>query len=307
MTRPSRRRTWERPRGNRSSLIKPEGFNSMVIKRTSVPDLYQMKARGDKIVLLTAYDCMFAGLIDDAGVDIILVGDSLGMVVMGYENTVPVTMEQVIHHTQAVANAARHAMLIADMPFGSYEASDEEAVHNAQRLVKEGGAQAVKAEGGNELIRQRIAAIVKAGVPVMGHLGLTPQTASLTGGYRVQGREAGAARQIVSQARGLQEAGAFSVLFECIPVELAGLIRAGIDVLTIGIGAGTDYDGQALVIHDLLGLTATTPRHASRYCNLREIVGDALARYRADVKEGRFPGADNVFHMPGAEIDKLKE
>jgi len=276
-----------------------------VTRRLTVPDLERMKAQGDKITMLTAYDCLFAGLIDAAGIDIILIGDSLGMVVMGYESTVPVTLEQVIHHTQAVASTAERALLVADMPFGSYEASDEQAIRNAQRLVKEGGAQAVKVEGGNELVRQRVGAIVRAGVPVMGHLGLTPQTASMLGGLRVQGREASAARQILEQARLLEEEEVFSLLFECIPADLMRRITHEACVPTIGIGAGIHCDGQVLVTHDMLGLYPSSARHVRQYCDLRAIVEEALTQYCSDVQQGLFPGDENSFRMPAEELDKL--
>ncbi len=277
----------------------------MAMNRITIPDLQQMKEQGKKITLLTAYDCLFASLIDAALIDTILVGDSLGMVVMGYENTVPVTLEQVIHHTQAAAATTNHAMLIADMPFGSYEASDEQAIRNAQRLVKEGGAQAVKVERGNELIRRRVGAIVQAGVPVMGHLGLTPQTAALMGGYRVQGRQADAARRILEHARGLEQEGIFALLLECVPLELAGLITTEASIPVIGIGAGVECDGQALVTHDMLGLYPSPVRHARQYCDLRAAIGEALARYRTEVKEGHFPGEENSFHMREEEARKL--
>jgi 3-methyl-2-oxobutanoate hydroxymethyltransferase len=277
----------------------------MATKRISVVDLHQMKARGERMTLLTAYDCLFAGMVDEAGIDMILIGDSLGMVVMGYDSTIPVKLEDVIHHTQAVASAAKRPLLIADMPFGSYEASDEQAIRNAGRLIKEGGAQAVKVEGGNDLIRQRISSIIAAGIPVMAHLGLTPQTASLLGGYRVQGHEARAAQQIVEQARALEKMGAFALLFECIPTELAGLITAGSTVPTIGVGAGVECDGQGLVIYDLLGLYPTVPKHARQYCDLRKTVGEALAKFRTEVKECTFPGEENSSHMQATELANL--
>lgn len=266
-----------------------------------------MKDQGKKITMLTAYDCLFAGLIDEAGIDVILIGDSLGMVVMGYEGTVQVTMNQMIHHTQAVAAAAKRAMLIADMPFGSCEASDERAIENAQRLVKEGGAQAVKVEGGNELVQQRVGAIVKAGVPVMGHLGLTPQTASRLGGLKVQGKQANVAREILEQARRLQEVEAFALLLECVPVELARLITAAVAIPVVGIGAGVVCDGQVLVTHDMVGLYPSLPKHVRRYCDLRATMREALDRFRADVQAGYFPGEENSFHMSEDQASQLGE
>jgi len=264
-----------------------------------------MKAKGEKITLVTAYNAPFASMVDEAEIDIILIGDSLGMVELGYESTVPVTLEQMVHHTKAVATQAKRPMLIADVPFGSFEASDEQAITTAVRLVKDGGAQAVKIEGGNSLVQQRIRAIVDAGVPVMGHLGLTPQTASLLGGYKVQGKTAKVGNQIRDQAHILEEIGVFSLLFECMPTELVEKIVMEINVPIIGIGAGPSCDGQASVIHDMLGLSSMLPKHARRYVNLRELIVEALVNYREETKNCSFPGEENTFHMTGEELNKL--
>ncbi|MBC7264472.1 MAG: 3-methyl-2-oxobutanoate hydroxymethyltransferase [Chloroflexi bacterium] len=278
----------------------------MVMSRVTIPDLRRMKEQGEKITMLTAYDYLFATLIDEAGIDVVLVGDSLGMVVMGYQSTLPVTVEQIIHHSQAVATAVKRAMVVADMPFMSYEVSDEQAISNAGRLIKEGGAQAVKVEGGNELVRQRIGAIVGAGIPVMGHLGLTPQTASLVEGYKVQGKDAKTAQEILEQARLLEQGGVFSLLLECIPMELAKLITDELSVPVIGIGAGVHCDGQVLVTYDLLGLyTAFVPKHVKQYCNLKRVVSDTLRQYASEVKGGQFPGEEHSFHMRREEFEKL--
>jgi 3-methyl-2-oxobutanoate hydroxymethyltransferase len=277
----------------------------MAIQRTSVPDLQEMKRLGDKITLLTAYDCLLAGLIDEAQIDLILIGDSVGMVVLGYESTVPVTLEQMVHHTQAVVSTAHRPLIIADMPFGSFEPSDEEAIRSAQHLVKVGGAQAVKVEGGNDLVRRRIGAIVQAGVPVMSHLGLTPQTTTMLGGYRVQGREASAAQQILDHARSLQAEGIFSLLLECVPAEVARAVTAELHVPVIGIGAGAECDGQALVTQDLLGLYPALPRHARQFAQLRSTISEALAEFRSEVKAQRFPAEENTFHMKAQEAAKF--
>lgn len=277
----------------------------MAIRRITIPDLQKMKVTGEKFTLLTAYDCLFAGLIEETSIEIILVGDSLGMVVMGYDSTLPVTLDQIIHHTQAVAATAHRPLIVADMPFGSFEPSDEEAIRNAQRAIKVGGAQAVKIEGSNDLIRRRIGAVVRSGVPVMAHMGLTPQTANILGGFRVQGRDAGAASKILEEARALQDEGIFALLLECVPAELAKIATAEMRVPVIGIGAGPHCDGQAAVIHDMLGLYPTLPKHARAYCQLRQVIAVALAQLQNDVKSGRFPGEENTFHMKEEEARRL--
>lgn len=277
----------------------------MTTKRVGISDLVAKKAKGEKITMITAYNAPFANLVDEANIDIILIGDSLGMVELGYESTVPVTLDQMIHHTKAVATQAKRPMLITDVPFGSFEASDEQAIATAIRMVKDGGSQAVKIEGGNSLVLQRIKAVVDAGVPVMAHLGLTPQTASLQGGYKVQGKTAKVGNQIRDQAHMLEEIGVFSLLFECMPTELVEKIVKEITVPIIGIGAGPACDGQVIVIHDMLGLSSMLPKHARRYVNLRELILEALVQYREDTKNCAFPGEENTFHMTGEELNKL--
>ncbi|CEP68936.1 Ketopantoate hydroxymethyltransferase [Moorella glycerini] len=263
--------------------------------KVTLPQLRAMKERGEKITMVTAYDYPSALLADRAGMDMLLVGDSLGMVVLGYQSTVPVTMDEMVHHTRAVMRANPAALVVADLPFLSYQASVQDAVYNAGRLVKEGGADAVKLEGGRAMIPM-VRAIVDAGIPVMGHLGLTPQSVVQLGGYRVQGREAAAAEKIAADAAELVEAGIFSLVLECVPAELARRITAELPVPTIGIGAGPDCDGQVLVYHDLLGLfDRFQPKFVKRYVNLGEAIVKALADYREEVRQGKFPGEEHSF------------
>lgn len=265
-----------------------------------VTTAYFRKAReeGRRITVLTAYDFPLARMIDEAGIDAILVGDSVGNVVLGYENTLPVTMDDMLHHTKAVVRAVKHAMVIADMPFLSYQVSREEAVRNAGRLLKEGGAQAVKLEGGQE-VAATVSAITDAGIPVMGHIGLTPQAVHQLGGYQVQGRDAAAAQKLLDDARALDAAGVFAIVLECVPVPLARVITQAVSVPTIGIGAGPYCDGQVLVTHDLLGLYGGfAPRFVKQYANLHVQIVAALAQYRREVVEGAFPGEEHGFTMP---------
>ena len=257
--------------------------------------LAEMKKNGEKISVLTAYDYSSALLADREGIDIILVGDSLGMVVLGYEATVPVTMEEMLHHTKAVTRGAQNAMIVVDMPFMSYHVSTEQAITNAGKFIKEAGAQAVKLEGGGIMV-ERVRAIVAAGIPVMAHLGLTPQTAAQLGGFKVQGREEKKARQILQDALELQEAGAFSLVLECVPQSLAARVTRELSIPTIGIGAGADCDGQVLVYHDLLGLfDRFTPKFVKRYANLGDEAAKAIRNYKEDVKTGKFPAEEHCF------------
>ncbi len=275
-------------------------------KKITPVDIQTMKNERRKITMLTAYDYPMALLEDRAGIDIILVGDSLGMTVLGYENTLPVTMEEMIHHTKAVSRGAKYALIIGDMPFMSYNASEREAILNAGRFMKEGGADAVKLEGGAG-VKDIVRAIVKAGIPVMGHIGLTPQTISMLGGFKVQGKDAKAAQKIVDDALLLEDAGAFSVLFEAIPAPIAKRITERLKVPTIGIGAGPHCDGQVLVIHDLLGLfDRFTPKFAKRYVNLSELILKALESYKGDVLNGAFPTDQHSFHIEARELKKVK-
>ena len=248
--------------------------------------LRAMKSARRPIAMVTAYDASSARLADSAGVDAILVGDSLGMVVLGYDSTLPVTVDDVLRATAAVTRTVRRPLVIADMPFMSFQVSAEEALRNAGRFVAEAGAQAVKLEGGVR-IAATVTRVVEAGIPVMGHLGLTPQSVNELGGYRVQGRESGPAAALIEDARALEEAGAFGIVLECIPAELAALVSAQIDIPTIGIGAGAGGDGQVQVFHDLLGLAGDfKPRHARRYVDAGAIITKALSEYVADVRSG---------------------
>jgi 3-methyl-2-oxobutanoate hydroxymethyltransferase len=251
-----------------------------------------------KITCLTAYDYPTARLLDEAGVDILLVGDSLAMVVLGYESTLPVTLEEMLHHTRAVRRGTRRALLVADMPYGSYHDDPMEAVRHAVRFVKEAGAEAVKIEGGERRM-ELIARLVEAEIPVMGHIGLTPQSVNAFGGFRVQGRTEEAGDQLLRDARAVEAAGAFAVVLESIPRELAARITAELKIPTIGIGAGPDCDGQVLVIHDMLGLSfGHKPKFARRYADVGEILSRAAAEYCRDVRQGSFPSDEESYHSP---------
>ena len=251
--------------------------------KVTINDLLKKKSEGQKITVLTAYDYPFAKMVDEAGVDAILVGDSLAMVVQGLENTLPVSMDEMVYHTSMVARAAERAMVIGDMPFMSYQTSVEDAVRNAGRFIKEGGAHAVKIEGGSE-VAEKVAAMVKADIPVMAHIGLTPQAIHRMGGYKVQGKTEEAKRQLKEDARVLQEAGAFSIVLEAIPMDLAKEITETLTIPTIGIGAGPHCDGQVLVIHDLLGLFERfVPKFVKRYVNLKEEALKAIREFKSEV------------------------
>jgi len=274
-------------------------------KKITPVDIQALKAAGKKITMLTAYDYPMALLEDRAGIDIILVGDSVGMTVLGYENTLPVTMDEMIHHTKAVARGAKCALILGDMPFMSYNTSERDAILNAGRFMKEGTADAVKLEGGAS-VKDIVKAIVRAGIPVMGHIGLTPQTISMLGGFKVQGKDAKAAQKIIDDARMLEDAGAFSVLLEAIPAPIAKRITEQLRVPTIGIGAGVHCDGQVLVVHDMLGLfDRFTPKFAKRYINLTELILKAFESYREDVSRGEFPTDQHSFHMEEKELNKI--
>ncbi len=265
--------------------------------KLTVVDIGAMKGKGEKITMLTAYDASFAALIESAGIDMLLVGDSLGMVVLGYDSTVPVTMDEMIHHARAVRRGAPQSLIVGDMPFMSYQASLPEAVHNAGRFMKEAGCDAVKLEGGLEVCAT-VSAIVKAGVPVMGHIGLTPQTAGQLGGYKVQGRDLDSARSLLGMARGLQDAGAFALVLECIPASLSELISQELTIPTIGIGAGAGCDGQVLVTHDLLGMFEKfVPSFVKSYAHLAPQIKDAVLAYKHEVREGRYPDDSHSFKM----------
>ncbi|UCE02486.1 MAG: 3-methyl-2-oxobutanoate hydroxymethyltransferase [Candidatus Latescibacterota bacterium] len=263
--------------------------------KVSRAKLGEMKKGGERIVMVTAYDYPFARLADAAGVDILLVGDTLGMVVLGFDSTLPVTMEHMVHHTQAVSRARPSGMIVGDMPFMSYQVTAEEAVRNAGRLVQEGGAEAVKLEGG-ERICAAVEAIASAGIPVMGHIGLTPQAVHQLGGYRVQGRDPAAAERLVRDAHALQESGCFALVLEAIPASVAQQITTTVRIPTIGIGAGPHCDGQVLVLHDLLGLFEEfVPKFVRRYADLAGSTRTALEAFADDVRSGRFPGKEHSY------------
>ena len=275
-------------------------------KKITPVDIQAMKREGKRIAMLTAYDYPTALLEDRAGIEIILVGDSLAMTVLGYENTLPVTMDAMIHHTQAVTRGAKYALVIGDMPFMSYNTSERDAILNAGRFMKEGGADAVKLEGGAS-VKETVRAIVRAGIPVMGHIGLTPQTISMLGGFKVQGKDAQGAQKIIDDALSLEDAGAFSVLLEAVPAPIAKKVTERLNVPTIGIGAGVHCDGQVLVVHDVLGLfDRFTPKFAKRYVNLSELMLKAFDSYREEVTKGTFPTDQHSFHIDEKELGKVK-
>lgn len=263
--------------------------------KVTATTLIDMKKRGEKIVVLTAYDYSMAKILNEAGIDVILVGDSLGMVKLGYENTLPVTVDDICYHARAVKRGNSSALIVADMPFMSYEASPRDAVNRAGDLVKNGGAEAVKVEGGAEYA-DTVKAIIKAKIPVMGHIGLTPQAIHRMGGFKVQGRGEKAAQKLVADAKALAKAGVFAMVLEGLPEALAARITKSVPVPTIGIGAGAGCDGQVLVIDDILGIYSDfKPRFVKRYANLRPQILDAVKQYRREVKEGSFPDAEHVF------------
>jgi 3-methyl-2-oxobutanoate hydroxymethyltransferase len=270
--------------------------------KLALPELAAMKRRGDKIVMVTAYDAPGARFAEDAGVDLVLVGDTAAMVMLGHESTtVPVTVEEMLFLTRTVARAARRPLVVGDMPFGSYQVSDEDAVRNAVRFVKEAGADVVKLEGAGISV-SRARAIVAAGIPVMGHIGLTPQSATMLGGFRTQGKTATRALQLAAEARELEAAGCFAVVLEAVPAAVAARITGLLSIPTIGIGAGPGCDGQVLVYHDLLGLTeGHLPRFVKRYANLSSEIRDALTAYAQDVRSGAFPDAEHSYSMSDEE------
>ncbi len=287
--------------------MKPQRYASWTAGKLPLPELREMKKRGEKIVMVTAYDAPSGRLADAAGVDLILVGDSSGMVVHGRESTVAVSLDEIVFMTQWVTRGAKRPLVIADMPFGSYEISDEQAVSNAVRLVKEGGADAIKLErGGTSVSRAR--AIAAAGIPVMGHVGLTPQTSTVLGGFKAQGRTAEQARQLLDEARALEGAGCFAVVLEAVPAEVARTVTGSLAVPTIGIGAGADCDGQVLVWHDMLGYyEGHAPRFVKRYADLGASITDALGRFAEDVRTGAFPERQHTYAIPEEELAAFEE
>jgi 3-methyl-2-oxobutanoate hydroxymethyltransferase len=261
--------------------------------RVTINDIKQMKPKKEKIVMVTAYEYATAKLVDESGIPLILVGDSLGMVMLGYDSTIPVTIEEMLHHTKAVTRGVKNALVVGDMPFMTYHTNIPEAMKNAARFLQEGGAQAVKLEGG-EFAAETIRRIVECGIPVMGHIGLTPQFINQLGGYKAQGKTPEAAAQLLRDARALEQAGAFSIVLEVVPAQLAKLISSKLNIPTIGIGAGPDCDGQVQVINDILGTFSDfVPKHAKQYAKLSPIIKTALANYLNEVKSGSFPASEN--------------
>lgn len=272
-------------------------------QRITIPQLQAKKEKGDAIVALTAYDFPIAKIVDEAGIDLILVGDSLGMVVLGYENTIPVTMEEMIHHTKAVARATKRAFVVGDMPYFSFHLSEEDTVFNASEFLKEAGARAVKIEGASRKRLKLIETLIEAEIPVMGHVGLTPQSIHHFGQFKVKGKEINEAKKIVTDALNLEKAGVFSVVLECIPMELARIITEKLRVPTIGIGAGPYCDGQILVFHDLVGFSnGYLPKFVKKYVDLHEVLSGAVKGYIDDVKEGKFPDDSNSYHLKSTKI-----
>ena len=274
-------------------------------EKVSAPSLRASKERGERLVCLTAYDYPTARIVDEAGIDIILVGDSLGNVVLGYGNTVPVTLDEMLTHVKAVRRAVQRALLVADMPYGSFHTGPDEAVKNALRLVKEGGAEAVKLEGGHKRVHL-VKRLVDEEVAVMGHIGLTPQSINKLGAYRVQGKTAAAARQLLDDARALEDAGAFAIVLEVVPREIAKLITESVSIPTIGIGAGVHCDIQVLVLHDMLGLSfGKQARFVRPYANLHETITDAVSRFAEDVRNGTYPSEQESYGLPAEAAEEL--
>lgn len=274
-------------------------------KKVTIAELRQKKEQGQKITMMTAYDFSTASLVEQAGIDTILVGDSLGMVVLGYDSTVPVTMDEMIHHCKAVTRGAKSSFIIGDMPFMSYHVNTEQAVENAGRFIKEAGCDAVKLEGGSNMAPV-VGSVVKAGIPVCAHIGLTPQTATMLSGFRLQGKDADSANELLNSAKDLEAAGAFMIVFEMIPDLLAAKITKELSIPTVGIGAGKDCDGQVLVFHDLVGLFEKfTPRFVKKYADLAPLIKEALTQYKTEVENGVFPGPEHSFTMKREKADKM--
>src|SRR5919202_1875884 len=274
-------------------------------EKVTAPSLKASKERGERLVCLTAYDYPTARIVDEAGIDIVLVGDSIGNVIFGYGYTVPVTLDEIVMHTRAVRRAVQRALLVADMPYGSFHTGEDEAVRNALRLIKEGAAEAVKLEGGRKRA-SLVKRLVDEEIPVMGHIGLTPQSVNKLGGYRVQGKTAETARQLLEDARALEDAGAFSIVLEVVPREIAQMITESVKIPTVGIGAGSACDIQVLVIHDLLGLTfGKVARFVRPYANLRETITDAISRWAEDVRSGAYPADAESYGLPAEAAQEL--
>lgn len=280
--------------------------DAATVKKITLPELLARRQRREPLVVITAYDAPSARLADEAGVDIVLVGDSAGTTVLGLESTVPVTMDEMLVFTRAAARGTRRALVVADMPFGSYQVSDELAVEHAVRFLQDAGADAVKLEGAGRTL-SRVRAVVDSGIPVMGHIGLTPQSATALGGYKAQGRTAAAARRLVDEAVALESAGCFSIVLEAMPPVVAARITDAVSVPTIGIGAGASCSGQVLVWHDLVGLTPNPARFVKRYADLAGVVRGALDQYVSDVRAGAFPEDRHTYGMPEAEREAFDD
>ena len=275
--------------------------------RITINQIKDMKRKGEKITMLTAYDYATAKIIDETDIPLILVGDSLGMVVLGYESTIPVTMEDMLHHTKAVARGAKRAMVIGDLPFMTYHITTDDALRNAARFIQEGGAQAIKLEGGVK-VAEKVSRIVGCGIPVMGHIGLTPQSVHQSSGFKVQGTTPETATRLLEDAQALEAAGSFAIVLETVPAPLATLITQRIGVPTIGIGAGTSCDGQVQVINDVLGsFTDFIPKHTKQYAKLTDIIKNAVAKYHSEVKAGSFPTEKQSYSMDESILAKLTE
>lgn len=273
--------------------------------KLTIPQVKELKAKGKKFTLVTAYDVLIASIIDKTPIEMILVGDSMGMVVFGYNSTVPVTMDDIIHHTKPVVHGAPGTFVVGDMPFGSYNVSVEDAIRNANRIMKEGGADAVKLEGGKN-VAHIVEAMVNGGIPVMGHIGLTPQTAAQLGGFKVQGKDAEAAKQLLEDAKALEKAGAFAIVLECLPSPVAKMITKELSIPTMGIGAGIDCDAQVLVTQDLLGMfDRFVPKFVKQYAKLNGQMVDALNEFYNEVQDGAFPGPEYSFGMKEEELKRL--
>ncbi|MFW6131801.1 MAG: 3-methyl-2-oxobutanoate hydroxymethyltransferase [Candidatus Aminicenantaceae bacterium] len=277
-------------------------------QKITIPSLYEKKDNNEKIIALTAYDYPVGKIIDETGIDIILVGDSLGMVVLGYENTIAVTMDEMIHHTKPVARSAQRAFVIGDMPYFSFHLSIEQSVFNASRFIKEGGAKAVKIEGASPKRLELIRALVEAEIPVMGHVGLTPQSINHLGQFKVRGKEVEEAKKIITDALNLEEAGVFSVVLECIPKELAKIITKKLKVPTIGIGAGPFCDGQILVFHDLVGFSnGYLPKFVKKYADFHKEIHESVTNYINDVRSGSFPSKIHSYHLNPDKLKKIEK
>jgi len=274
-------------------------------QKTTVFDIKARKNVAPPITMLTAYDYPWALLIDRCGIDMVLVGDSLGMVVLGYKDTVPVTMDDMIHHTRAVSRAVKRSLVIGDMPFGSYNVSFEKAIENAGRFIKEGRADCVKLEGGKNMA-EVVRAIVNAGIPVQGHIGLTPQTVSALGGYKAQGKTAEAARKLIADAKALEDAGCFSIVLEAVTASISKMVTGAVSIPTIGIGSGIYCDGQVLVTHDMVGLfDRFTPKFVKQYAKISDIISSSISEFKEDVEHGRFPEDKHSFTITTKELEKI--